>query len=204
MQKWELLNYLLILVYLIYLLLKGNFLRIQLPKIFLQFLELIILLIGLNYISLGSTTTVFIFCPFGILYLPIMLLFTTPSLKYFMGFNYNLFSWARSVFFFPKLYVHIFFSTFLEELIWRSTYVNILRNIHINYFSILLSGSILFYLLHWPKKSKFTFMTEIELYIFSLFLYFIYLRTESLVVVWIIHFIRNSYIKFFRLTLNNA
>ena len=121
-----------------------------------------------------------------------------------MQFSYNLISWVRSVFSCPKMYVHILLSTLKEELIWRSTFVYILRNIQASDLSILLLGSGLFYLLHWPKKSKIIFMTEFELYLFSFYLYFIYLRTDSLIVVWIIHFIRNSYLKYFRMTLKNA
>jgi membrane protease YdiL (CAAX protease family) len=204
MQKWELLSYTFILVYFLFLSAKLGFLKVQLSRYLFIFFELYILLIGLYYIQSGSIAAILIFSPFGIIYLPIMFLFTSPSLKYFLRFSYNLLSWIRSVILHPKLYVYILLNTLKEELIWRSAFVNILRSIYTNDLAILLSGSILFYLLHWPKKSKFTFMTEIELYIFSLLLYFLYLRTDSLIVVWIIHFIRNSYLKFFRLRLKNA
>jgi len=68
---------------------------------------------------------------------------------------------------------------------------------------IIIFGSILFYTIHFKKKQKITLLVELELLLFSVLLYSVYLKTNSLFDIWIIHFIRNAYLDFYKTNILN-
>lgn len=94
-----------------------------------------------------------------------------------------------------KILPAIFLNTFLEEIIWRLSFIHLMQQLQISNIIIAVSGSILFTLSHWHGGKRIIIREQTEFILFSLMLYTVYLVKESLIAVWFIHFVRNFLIK---------
>jgi hypothetical protein len=203
MWFWKTISVLLLSFYFIYALSKIFSLRI-LSQISMALFEICLIILGLIKILVGDVDAIIRSIIYGLLYLPLMVALTSPSVKYFFSFRYQFCFWLKSIFRDFKLYIPILYKTFREELIWRSSLVFLLRFFHLNQVVIFIIGSILFYSIHFNKNAKIVLLTEIELLLFSCLLYVVYLEYNSFLTVWLIHFIRNSYLYFYRSVIKNV
>lgn len=162
----------------------------------LALFEIIILFVGIYSIKLGEYYLIIASIFIAIVYLPLMVLLTSPTLNYFLKFNYKWYSWINFIVINKLITIRVLLKTLKEELIWRSAYVEILSSLNVSNPLIIISGTIYFYLIHFKCKKKVILLQELELFLFSFFLILSYILTNSILVVWIIHFIRNSYIIF--------
>jgi hypothetical protein len=159
--------------------------------------KIVLAALGIYAINWDATLNNYFIIILGILYLPVMVLLTSNGLKYFLRFNYKVVRWIKYIVSDKKKSIIILFRTLWEELIWRCAFVFCMNILSCPNILIISIGSILFYSIHVSAISKkIVLMKEIELLIFSILLYFTYIKLESLFIVWGIHFIRNSYIKF--------
>jgi hypothetical protein len=83
-----------------------------------------------------------------------------------------------------------------EELVWRCSFVFLMNYFGIDNISIILVGSILFYLIHAGFSKKIIVISELELIQFIFILYIAFIITNSLAGVWFLHFCRNGYLTF--------
>ena len=86
-------------------------------------------------------------------------------------------------------------STLKEELIWRIIFVYTMELLAIPTWGVILSGSLLFTVLHRKSNKPIPLRAQFELFLFSIILYSLYLYSMSLIAVWSFHFIRNITIK---------
>ncbi|WP_434968535.1 CPBP family glutamic-type intramembrane protease [Rosettibacter primus] len=168
-------------------------------RIIFAFLEIILLSIGLYNIKIGGFYII-ITSPFiAVIYLPLIVLLTSPSFQYFVSYRYRFWNWIKFIVTKYLKTIKILLQTLKEELIWRSAFVVIATILGISNILIVIIGSLMFYFIHWEWKKKIILLQEFELWLFSLLLYMLFLYTNSLLAVWIIHFIRNSYLIFHNL-----
>ncbi|MGB9774545.1 MAG: CPBP family glutamic-type intramembrane protease [Bacteroidota bacterium] len=160
--------------------------------------NILLVLIGLWAFASGSAISIILSSGIGIAYLPLAVGMTCPSLEYFLRFRYKFRIWLNALFKERNAYLPILFNTLKEELVWRSAFVYVGRWNNIPDAVLLVLGSFLFYLVHWNPKSRIVLLTEVEFLCFSCLLYLAYIKLETLVGVWLIHFIRNSYLRFCR------
>ena len=197
------LSYTLLVYYLLYpsfnIFLKNKNLR----KI-LTLWELVLLFIGIYAIQTTPAKGVTIYAILGLLYLPIMFILNSSSSRYFFNFRYNFVKWLKSIWSSLNNYLLVLIRTFREELVWRFSFVYLMRDVGFTNNNIILIGSILFYLIHFKKKNKVILLVEFELLLFSFLLYFVYIQTQSVFDVWAIHFLRNSYLDFYKTKKNYA
>jgi len=139
-----------------------------------------------------------------LLYIPLMVFLTSPSIRYFLNFKYQLFEWISNIFIFPQKHFKQLILALWEELIWRVAFVLLLQQLGVGDSLIFLCGSVLFYLIHFSFSKKIIILTEFELFLFSCLLYGLYLLTYSLLLVWLIHFLRNSYLQYTRESYSSA
>jgi len=203
MWFWKAISILLLSFYLIYAFSKIFSVKI-LPRFWIGLFEICLIFLGLISVLIGDVSAIIGSIIYGLLYLPLMVALTSPSLKYFFSFRYHIINWLKSIFGDIKLYIPILYNTFREELIWRSSFVFLLRFNRINHVIIFIIGSILFYSIHFNKNAKIVLLTEIELLLFSCLLYIVYLEYNSFIAIWLIHFIRNSYLYFYRSAIKNV
>ncbi|MBU1299114.1 MAG: CPBP family intramembrane metalloprotease [Proteobacteria bacterium] len=161
-------------------------------------LEISLALIGLWWLVVGSPIVILLSAGIGIAYLPITVGLTSPSLAYVLGFRYKFAEWIFAVVKDRASYLPVLLQTLKEELVWRSAFMYLGRFNNIPDPLLLVVGSILFYLIHWNAKGRVVILTELELLCFSFLLYVVYLELQTLIGVWIIHFIRNSYLRYYR------
>lgn len=203
MWFWKAISILFLSFYLNYAFSKIFSLRI-LPRFWMELFEICLIFLGLIKILIGDLDAIIRSIIYGLLYLPLMVALTSSSLIYFFSFRYHIINWLKSIFRNTKLYIPILYKTFKEELIWRSSFVFLLRFNRINPVIIFIIGSILFYSIHFNKNIKIVILTEIELLLFSCLLYIVYLEYNSFIAVLFIHFIRNSYLYFYRTVTKNV
>lgn len=161
-------------------------------------IEIALVLIGLVGLAVGSPGIIIVSAGIGIAYLPITVSLTSPSLAYVLGFRYKFAEWIFAVVKDRASYLPVLLQTLKEELVWRSAFVYLGRFNNIPDHLLLVVGSILFYLIHWNPKGRIVILTEFELLCFSFLLYVVYLELHTLIGVWAIHFIRNSYLRYHR------
>lgn len=127
-----------------------------------------------------------------------MVALNSPNFAFLLSFKFKIYRWFKSLFTFSNSHKAILIRTLIEELVWRSSFTYICRELGLENVYIIISGSLLFYLIHLDLSKKIIVLSEFELLIFSFLLYFVFISTESIIVVWIIHFMRNSYLQFIK------
>ena len=155
-------------------------------------------LIGAFSAHSGSLPEILIATMSGFAYLPIMILCTTPAAFLSRFIRLSPARWIKYAKKNRILSLSILIGTLKEELIWRVALVWLARQMMIGDGIIILTGALCFYGIHWKPQSLVVLMTEIELFIFSLLLYVVYIQTTSLIGVWAIHFLRNTCIFYCR------
>jgi len=160
--------------------------------------SILLVLIGLWVFVFGSAISIVLSSGIGMAYLPFAVGMTSPSFEYFLRFRYKFRIWLNELFKERSVYLPILFNTLKEELIWRSAFVYLGRRNNIPDPILLVLGSFLFYFIHWNPKNRIVLLTEVELLCFCFLLYLVYMELETLPGVWLIHFIRNSYLRFSR------
>jgi len=161
-------------------------------------LSIILIIIGLHTIVLEGLLNNFKCIIWGLFYLPAMILMTSANFSTAM-YGIRLIKKLPEYYIsFPRKAIVILLQTFKEELIWRCSFVHLMGEIGVDKIYIAGLGSLLFYLIHWSGERRFILLVQIELFLFSVILYTVYLCTASIFAVWMLHFIRNLYIKFYR------
>lgn len=161
-------------------------------------LEISLALIGLWWLVVGSPAAIMLSAAIGIAYLPVTIGLTSPSLTYFLAFRYRFAEWISTIIKDRSSYISVSLQTLKEELVWRSAFLHLGRVVDIPDLALVAIGSVMFYLIHWSPKGRIVVLTELELVCFSVLLYVVYVELDTLVGVWVIHFIRNSYLRFYR------
>lgn len=166
--------------------------------------QFVFIMIGAFQAGSGSPREILIASFCGLAYLPIMISFTTPSLNYLRLFRFRPGRWINHTIMNGVMSLTILVDTLKEELVWRVALVWLARQMMIDDVLIIFTGALCFYGIHWIPRPLVILMTEFELFLFSLLLYIVYIKTASLIGVWIIHILRNSYIHFCRNGTENA
>ncbi|MCP4970934.1 MAG: CPBP family intramembrane metalloprotease [Arcobacter sp.] len=141
---------------------------------------------------------IIIYPAISIIYFPFMVALSSPGFKFLLSFKFKIYLWLKSHFTLTRKHKTILINTLIEELVWRSSFIYICSELGFTNIIIIIIGSLLFYLIHLDLSKKIIVLSEIELLIFSFLLYIIFISTESILVVWLIHFMRNSYLQFIK------
>jgi hypothetical protein len=156
------------------------------------------LLFGLLNASIGTFYNTLINIMVFLVYLPLMVFLTSPSLTFFLKFQFRIFDWLKSVFFNKSTFKKLLY-IFKEELFWRSALIILLKHLELSKILILVIAAFLFYVSHLFRKNEFNILAELELFLFSLLICFLYLEYTSFVGIWLGHSIRNTFISFHKI-----
>ena len=199
MSIWKWINLFLLLYYPIYVL-SGITARVVLPRTIRAMADLAMVFWGIYAASFGTGYGTLIGVAIGMSYMPLMAAMTVPAHSDWRSFEFRLGGWAESVLGQFHNYMASAINCLREELVWRSAFVFSMRALEVPDVATIAAGSTLFYLLHWRGQKRIVILTELELFLFCALLTGLYLSTMSVLVTWIVHFVRNSYLAFHRKT----
>ena len=175
--------------------LSGFIKRKRIKKVLESIFEGLLFVVGITKIRTDNLDSLLLSVLLCMVYFPFMIWMTSnPGIRgiisIFRGKINDIFK-LRTV----KILPAILLNTFVEEIIWRLSFIHLMQQLHISNIIIVVSGSILFTLSHWHAGKKIIIREQTEFILFSLMLYTVYLLNESLIAVWFIHFVRNFLIK---------
>lgn len=158
------------------------------------FLDILIIAGNIEYLYFGNVSDLSRALMIMLLYLPVMILLTAhPGLaRKLVCFNRQKpeFSLNRQL--------GILLATLREELVWRLAFVAVLRRISICEYAIIFAGTALFYISHMNLSRRLILPAQIDLLLFSSLLYLLYSKTDSILSVWLVHYLRNAFVTCFR------
>ncbi len=161
-----------------------------------DFLKWILIIFGILNTSLGSFDHILLSVLAGLIYLPLMVHLNPPRQKIRGKQEANFIEWFKTLFLIPKVYRAEFIDTLKEELIWRCALVYLLSSLGLTPWLIMVISGLLFFTVHFDLTTRIIIVAQAELLFLSMLLYLIYLLTGSVMCVLIVHFCRNSYLKF--------
>lgn len=167
-------------------------------KKYQSIVQAVLVIMGIYYAKVGSISDIIMYPILSLIYLPFMVAFNSPNFAFLFSYKYRIYEWIKSLFSFNKQIMVTLIQTLVEELVWRSAFIYICNQLGFTAVQILVAGSLLFYLIHLDLSKKIIILSEFELLVFSFILYLIFISTESIITVWIIHFMRNSYLQFIK------
>lgn len=167
-------------------------------KKYQSIVQAVLVIIGVYYAKVGSISDIIMYPILSLIYFPFMVAFSSPNFTFLLTYKFRIYEWIKSLFPFNKQIMVTLIQTLVEELVWRSAFIYIFNQFGFTTFQILIAGSLLFYFIHLNLSKKIIILSEIELLVFSFILYLIFISTESIITVWIIHFMRNSYLQFIK------
>ncbi len=173
----------------------GFLKRKRLRKMLEIIFESVLFIVGITKIRTDNLDSLLLSGLICMVYFPFMIWLTSnPGIReiisIFRGRIHDIFKFRTT-----KILPVILLNTFIEEIIWRLSFIYLMQQLQISNIIIAVSGSILFTLSHWHAGKRIIIREQTEFILFSLMLYTVYLVKESLIVVWFIHFARNVLIK---------
>lgn len=161
-----------------------------------RLLQIVLIILGINSAEFGNIKEVSCIAAIGIVYIPVMVALNSPNIRTILIFRYRILTFFKTIIKEYKKYSVIGWRVLTEELVWRCSFVFLMNYFGIDNISIVLVGSILFYLIHAGFSKKIVVISELELIQFIFILYISFIITDSLAGVWILHFYRNGYLTF--------
>lgn len=173
----------------------GFLKRKRIRKVLEFSFESVLIVVGINNIRTDNLDSFLLSALLCMVYFPFMIWITSKHgiqgiISIFSEKIHDIFKFGT-----VKILPAIFLTTFIEEIIWRLSFIHLMHQLQISNIIIAVSGSILFTLSHWHVGKRIIIREQTEFILFSLMLYTVYLLTESLIAVWFIHFVRNVVIK---------
>jgi hypothetical protein len=199
MSIWKWVNLVLLLYYPIWVLSTITS-RVVLPRTIRSMVDLAMVFWGIHAASFGTGYGTLIGVAVGMSYMPLMAALTVPASTDWRSFEFRIGGWGQSILGRFHDYMPSAISCLREELVWRSAFVFSMEALEVPNIATIVAGSTLFYLLHWRGQKRIVILTEVELFLFCTLLFILYLSTMSVLVTWIVHFVRNSYLAFHRKT----